>query len=92
MRPEVVTAMRYAAKNKVKIRELHDAVATRIASLVGSEAAMVTSGATAAIVLGTAACMTRGDESKMRQLPNTDGIPCQVIIQKKHRNILGMFY
>ena len=85
MRPEVVTAMRYATKNKVKIRELHDAVATRIASLVGSEAAMVTSGATAAIVLGTAACMTRGDESKMRQLPNTDGIPCQVIIQKKHR-------
>ena len=85
MRPEVVTAMRYAATNKVKIRELHDAVATRIASLVGSEAAMVTSGATAAIVLGTAACMTRGDESKMRQLPNTAGIPYQIIIQKKHR-------
>ena len=85
MRPEVVSAMRYAATHKVKIRDLHDATGTRIASLVGSEAAMVTSGATAAIVLGTAACMTKGDESKMRQLPNTEGMPYKVIIQKKHR-------
>jgi len=36
MRPEVVDAMRYAATNKVKMRELHDAVGNRIASLVGS--------------------------------------------------------
>ena len=85
MRPEVVLAMRYAATHKVKIRDLHDAIGTRITSLVGGEAAMVTSGATAAIVLGTAACMTKGDESKMRQLPNTEGMPYEVIIQKKHR-------
>ena len=55
MRPEVVDAMRFAASNKVKIAELHDAVGRRIAELTGAEAAMVTSGATAAIVLGTAA-------------------------------------
>jgi len=85
MRPEVVDAMRYAATRKVRVRELHDAVGLRIASLVGSEAAMVTSGATAAIVIGTAACMTLSDEDKMRQLPDTNGMPNEVIIQKKHR-------
>lgn len=85
MRPEVVAAMRYAATNKVKMRELHDAVGARIASLAGREAAMVTSGATAAMVLGTAACMTLGDEEKMRQLPDPGGLRDEIIIQKKHR-------
>lgn len=85
MRPQVVDAMRYATTRKVKVRELHDAVGERIAALVGSEAAMVTSGATASMVLGTAACMTLGDEEKMQQLPDTDGMPHEIIIQKKHR-------
>ena len=85
MRPQVVDAMRYAATRKVKMRELHDAVGKRIAALVGSEAAMVTSGATAAMVLGTAACMTLDDEKKMRQLPDTTGMKNEIIIQKKHR-------
>ena len=85
MRPETVRAMRYAAVNKVKMAELHDAVGARIAHLTGSESAMVTSGATAAIVLATAACMTRGDLDKMRQLPDTSGLRNEIIIQKKHR-------
>ncbi len=67
------------------MKELHDAVGARIASLVGADAAMVTSGATASIVLGSAACMTFGDEEKMQQLPNTDGMRNEIIIQKKHR-------
>jgi L-seryl-tRNA(Ser) seleniumtransferase len=46
---------------------------------------MVTSGATAAMVLGTAACMTLGDEEKMRRLPDTSGLRNEIIIQKKHR-------
>jgi len=85
MRPEVVTAMRYAATHKVKMAELHTAIGERISDLTGSEAAMVTAGATASIVLGTAACMTLGDEEKMRRLPDTIGIKNEVIIQKKHR-------
>lgn len=85
MRPEVIQAMRYATTNKVKMKELHDAVGARIASLVGADAAMVTSGATASIVLGSAACMTLGDEKKMRQLPDTDGMRNEIIMQKKHR-------
>ena len=85
MRPEVVAAMRYAATRKVKMRELHDAIGGQIASLVGSDAAMVTSGATASMVLGTAACMTLGDEDKMRRLPDTTGMRNEVVIQKRHR-------
>ena len=85
MREGTINAMRYAAANKVKIRELHNAVGNKIAHLTGAESAMVTSGATASIVLGTAACMTLGDEDKMRQLPNTRDIRDEIIIQKKHR-------
>tara|TARA_B100000959_G_scaffold101986_1_gene107612 strand:- start:1772 stop:2998 length:1227 start_codon:yes stop_codon:yes gene_type:complete len=85
MREDTINAMRYAAVNKVKIRELHNAVGNKIAHLTGAESAMVTSGATASIVLGTAACMTLGDEDKMRQLPNTRDIRDEIIIQKKHR-------
>ena len=85
MHPEVIDAMRYAAANKVKIAELHDAVGSRIAALTGAEAAMVTSGATAAIVLATAACMTLGDEERMRRLPDATGMRNEVIIQKRHR-------
>jgi len=85
MREDTINAMHYAAVNKVKIRELHDAVGNKIARLTGAKSAMVTSGATASIVLGTAACMTLGDENKMRQLPDTNGIRDEIIIQKKHR-------
>lgn len=85
MRPEVIQAMRYAATNKVKMKELHDAVGARISELVGADSAMVTSGATASIVLGSAACMTLGDEEKMQQLPDTAGMRNEIIIQKKHR-------
>jgi L-seryl-tRNA(Ser) seleniumtransferase len=85
MRPEVVDAMRYAATHKVKMRDLHTAIGERISALTGSEAAMVTAGATASIVLGSAACMTMGDEDKMQQLPDTHGIKNEIIIQKKHR-------
>ena len=85
MRQPVVDAMRFATTNKVKMRELHDAVGARIAELVGAEAAMVTSGATASMVLSTAACMTLGDEEKMMQLPDVTGMKHEIIIQKAHR-------
>ena len=85
MWPEVLDAMDYAIRNKVKMPELHDAVGNRIASMLGSEAAMVTSGATGAIILGTAACMTLGDSEKNELLPNTSNMPNEVIILKSQR-------
>ena len=85
MWPEVIEAMDYAIKNKARMTDLHDAVGRRIAELTGAEAAMVTAGATCAIILGTAACMTMGDEEKMDRLPDTSGMPNEVIILKSQR-------
>ncbi|MBT5187921.1 MAG: selenocysteine synthase [Kordiimonadaceae bacterium] len=85
MRPEVAEAIRYGTYNKAKVDDLHDAVGKRIAELAQTEAAMVPSGATAAMVLSTAACMTMGDKGKIEQLPDTTGLKNEVIIQKNHR-------
>ncbi len=85
MWPEVIDAMDYAIKNKARMSDLQDAVGRRIAELTGAEAAMVTAGATCAIILGTAACMTMGDEEKMERLPDTSGMPNEVIILKSQR-------
>ena len=85
MWPEVVDAMHYAIEKKAKMTDLHDAVGDRIAQLAQCEAAMVTAGAASAISLGTAACMTMGDEEKMFQLPDPTGMRNEVIIQESHR-------
>lgn len=85
MPPEVMQAWQYAAPRNVRLDELHDAVGQRIASLIGCEAAMVTSGAASALTLGTAACMTGLDRGKVRRLPDTTGMKTEVIIQKSHR-------
>lgn len=85
MWPEVIEAMDYAIRKKVHMTDLHDAVGRRIAELTHSEAAMVSAGATSAIILGTAACMTMGDEEKMERLPDTTNMPNEVIILKSQR-------
>lgn len=85
MWPEVIDAMDYAIKNKARMKDLHDAVGRRIAELTGAESAMVTSGATCGIILGTIACMTMGDEERMESLPDTSGMPNEVIILKNQR-------
>jgi L-seryl-tRNA(Ser) seleniumtransferase len=85
MWPEVIDAMDYAISNKIRMNDLHDAVGKRIAELTGAEAAMVSAGATSAIILGTAACMTLGDEEKMERLPDATGMPGEVIMLKSQR-------
>jgi uncharacterized pyridoxal phosphate-dependent enzyme len=85
MPPEVIEAIEYASKHYVMLDELHDKVGERIASLVKSEAAMVTSGAASALTLGTAAVLTGGDERKIVDLPNLATMKSEVIMQKSHR-------
>lgn len=85
MWPQVIEAMDYAMNKRVRMKELHDAVGERIADLTGSEAAMVTAGATSAITLGTAACLTGMDEEFIHRLPDTSGMKDQVVIQRGHR-------
>lgn len=85
MWPEVVQAIQSTSENFVRLEELHDAVGRRIASRLGSEAAMVTSGAAGALTVGTAACITGTDEERILRIPDTTGMKNEVIIQKTHR-------
>ena len=85
MWPEVIDAMDYAIRNKARMSDLHDAVGRRIAALTGAESAMVTAGATCAMLVGVAACMTMGDREKMERLPDSSGMPNEIIIQKGQR-------
>ena len=85
MPPEVMEAIAYASRHYVMLDELHDKVGERIAALLHAEAAMVTSGAAAALTLGTAAVLTGTDRQKIVDLPNLAGMKSEVIIQKAHR-------
>jgi len=86
MPPEVSEAMEDAAKHFVYLVELQQKAGAKIAELLGVEAAMVTSGAAGAILLGTAACLAGNDPKRIAQLPDLTGMKSEVVIQKSHRN------
>jgi L-seryl-tRNA(Ser) seleniumtransferase len=86
MPPEVAAAWVEASKHFVNLLELHDRVGERIARLVGVEAALVTTGAAGALLLGTAAAVTRGDRDRIRRLPDTTGMRNEVLIQTAHHS------
>jgi L-seryl-tRNA(Ser) seleniumtransferase len=81
MPPEVVRAMEEASRHFVYLPDLQAKAGARIAELVGVPAALVTAGAAAAITVATAAAMTKGDPKKIAQLPDTTGLPFEVIQQ-----------
>jgi len=81
MPPEVVRAMEEASRHFVYLPDLQAKAGARIAELVGVPAALVTAGAAAAITVATAVAMTKGDPKKIAQLPDTTGLPFEVIQQ-----------
>jgi L-seryl-tRNA(Ser) seleniumtransferase len=85
MPKEVVDAIAYASRQYVTIPELQDKVGARLAQMVGSDAAMVTSGAAGALTVGTAACITGKDPEAIRRIPDLTGLKSEVIVQKSHR-------
>ena len=85
MRPETIEAMREAARAFVNIDELNEAAGAAIARMLGAEAAFVTGGAAAGLVLQAAACMTGDDAAKVARLPDTTGMQHEFIIQRAHR-------
>jgi L-seryl-tRNA(Ser) seleniumtransferase len=84
MPPEVVAAWADAARHFVNLLDLQDKVGARIAQLVGVEAALVTTGAAGALLLGTAAAVTHGEPKLIQRLPDTTGMKNEVILQKGH--------
>jgi uncharacterized pyridoxal phosphate-dependent enzyme len=87
MMPEVLEAINSTAHDFANMYDLQDKAGAKIAEMLKCEAAMVTSGAAAALVLGTAACLTGTDSKKIEQLPSLPGPQREVIIQKSHRYI-----
>ena len=86
MPDEVQAAVSLAAKKPVNLNELLEASGAYLAKQLRCEAALVTSGAAAALVVGTAACVTMGNDQAILGIP-TDmaGLKNEVIVQKSHR-------
>jgi seryl-tRNA(Sec) selenium transferase len=70
MPPEVLDAVFQAAQHYVPLRELQIATGKRVAEVIGAPAALITTGASGAILLATAACLTGTDYEKALRLPN----------------------
>lgn len=77
---EVLQAMDEAAKALVCLDELQATASKVIAKVTHAEAGIVTCGASSALTLGTAACMTGLNIARMNRLPDTAGMPNEVIM------------
>lgn len=86
MHDEVLEAINLTAKDFCLLDEVQDKVGERIAKIVHSEAAVVTSGAFSGMTLGLAGILTGMDEKKVKALPHLEytGMKSEVICQKSH--------
>lgn len=86
MPDEVQAAIALASRQPVHLIELLDASGAYLAKQLRCEAALVTAGAAAALVVGTAACVTMGNEQATLAIPtDMSGLKNEVIVQKAHR-------
>src|SRR5215475_3216752 len=86
MPEEVQAAIALASLHPVNINELQDAAGEYLAQRLKCEAALITSGAAAALTVGTAACMTHGNKQSVLAIPtDLNGLKDEVIVQKTHR-------
>ncbi len=81
---EVAEAMAEAAQTCVRIDELQEAAGRYLAEVSGAEAGYVTAGAAAGLALASAACLARFDVATMDRLPDTSGMPNEIVIQRAH--------
>ena len=85
MPPPVLEAMAAAAQHFVDIDELQEKVGQKIAEWTHNQAAYVSCGAAAGMVLSTAACIAGMDPEKRARLPFTDGMRNEIIVHKRGR-------
>jgi len=83
--PEVTQAMTEATGSFVPMHEFHKKAGEYIAKLLGVEACCITCGAAAGLAIAAAACMTRGERSKVLQLPDSKNMPDEILMLKSHR-------
>ncbi|HET9016645.1 MAG TPA: aminotransferase class V-fold PLP-dependent enzyme [Thermomicrobiaceae bacterium] len=82
--PEVAAAMAEASAACVRIDELQEAAGRELAAATGAEAGYVTAGAAAGLALGAAACIAGMDVAAMDRLPDTAGLPNEIVVQRAH--------
>jgi len=85
MPPVVLQAMSEAAQHFVEIDELQRKAGQQIAALTHNEAAYVSCGAAAGLVLSTAACIAGTDPEIRRMLPFSEGLKNEIIVHKCSR-------
>jgi len=83
---DIALGMAAAAQVSIDIAELQGRASEIIAQHTGAEAGMVTSGASAGLLLGAAACMSGLDASRMERLPDSAGMRNEFIVPRSHRN------
>src|SRR5438132_9172318 len=71
----VLEAFFAASRESVPLDQLQAVASRALAEATGAEAGLVTSGAAAALMLGSAAILTGYDLGRMERLPHCDGFP-----------------
>ncbi len=84
LHPEVAQAMAEAAQSCVRIDELQEAAGRYLADVSGAEAGYVTAGAAAGLAMASAAAIAGMDVAVMDRLPDTTGLPNEIVIQRAH--------
>ena len=87
MAPEVAAAMVAASRVTVDMWDLQAAASRVIARATGAEVGIVTSGASAGILLGAAACLAGLDPGRMNRLPEVADDRRDFIVVRSQRNM-----
>ena len=87
MRPEVAAAMAEASQWCVDLAEVQGRASEILAEATGAEAGYVTAGASAALMLASAACLAGFDPARMNRLPDTTGMANEVVVARSQRNM-----
>ena len=87
--PEVVEAVSEGVKTFFDLDDLNEAAGRVISEVFGAPWGCVTACAAAGITLSVAAAMTGNNPARIARLPDTTGMPDQVILQKGHAISFG---
>ncbi len=86
MPPEVLEAYVLASRESVPLDQVQGLASRVLAQHTGAEAGLVTSGAAAALTLGSAAILAGYDLSRIEKLPNTEGLANEFVVAREQRN------
>jgi D-glucosaminate-6-phosphate ammonia-lyase len=84
MDPPVLRAMEAASREFVELDKAQEAASAVIAAATGAQAGYVVGGAAAGLALAAAACIAGDDLDRIRRLPDTAGLPNEIILPQGH--------